>query len=137
MPQSSSFVQPTKTRFRACTVKGVNLLQQCIGMSVYESIFKPYKTATLTILDNNSIIQNMKLVGKEPAAIAFDGGQGEVYADTLYVLNVKGEKSNKSLRSMIYTIDLIGPSYYHDKGSLVQQAFQGIPGTQAIQLLHS
>lgn len=106
-------------------------------MNIYETIFKPYITAKLTILDNNQVLQNMKLVGQEQATIAFDGGDGSIYEQTLYVLNVKGEKANQSLRAQVYTIDLIGPAYYKDKGAMVQQAFKGTTGTQAIQQIHS
>ena len=137
MPQGSTFVQPTRTRFRTCTINGVNLLLHVTGMNVYETIFKPYLTAKLTILDNNGIIQNMKLVGKEPVSIAFDGAQGDIYSAQLHVMNIKGEKSNQSLRSQLYTIDCIGPAYFKDQGSMVQQAFKGVTGTQAIQSIHS
>lgn len=132
-----SMPQPTKASVRNITLKGVDLRLHINKVSVYETITKPYLTAKLKIYDNNNLIDNMQLVGGEPCYFCLDAGDGKIYEANLNVLKVHGERSSQSLRTMVYDVDLIGPEYFKDKSSIVQHSFKGIPGTQAIQLLHS
>jgi hypothetical protein len=132
---SDSLPQPTKARVRSLFLNGFDMTKHVTKISVYETIHKPYLTAKVTIIDNNYLIENMGLVGGEPCSFAFDGGD-YVYENTLYILKVKGMKSNQSLRSQIYDIDLIGIEYYNDKQNIVQRSFKQIPGTAAIAAIH-
>lgn len=127
---------PTKVRLRDLTINGWNLTRHANQLRVFETISKPYITAQLIVIDNTNLLENMQLVGGEPAHFAFDGGD-RVYEQSLQVLSLKGEKSNQSLRSMIYTIDLIGNEYFKDQSSIVQRSFKGISGTAAISRIHS
>lgn len=134
-----SFTQPTKARFRNFTIDGFNLFEQGMlnQLKVYETIMKPYITAQATVIDNDNILNNRGWVGGEACSFAFDGNRGPIYEQKLKVLSIKGEKSSQSLRSAIYTIELIGDAYFKDKKELVQQSFKHIPGTNAIQQLHN
>lgn len=127
---------PTKVRLRSLNLAGVDLTRHCNQLRVYETISKPYITAQLLIIDNANLIENMQLVGGEQCEFAFDGG-GKVYEQKLNLLAVKGEKSNQSLRSVMYTIDLIGDEWFKDQGTMIQKSFKGVPGTAAIKTIHS
>lgn len=128
---------PTKCRFRSFTIKGFDLTQHLNRLRVYETILKPYLTAKATIIDNANILENLGLVGGEEIQFVIDAGDNRIYEQKMNLLAVKGEKSTQNLRTIIYEIDMIGDTYFNDKKSLVQQSFKGIPGTQAIQILHS
>lgn len=132
-----SLPQPTKSRIKSLHIKNTDFTSHVNQLRVYESISKPYLTAKITIIDNNNILDNMGLVGGEPVSFSFDGGpNSQSYDANLYVLTVKGQKSNESLRAQIYDIECIGIAYFNDKKSLVQQSFKFIPGTQAISKIH-
>lgn len=132
-----SLPQPTKSRVKSLYIAGVDFTAHVNQLRVYETIQKPYLTAKITIIDNNNVLDNMGLVGGEPVEFSFDGGDGPTYDASLYVLKVKGQKSNDSLRAQIYDIECIGVAYFNDKKNLVQKSFKFIPGTQAIQSIHS
>jgi hypothetical protein len=133
-----SFPQPTKSRVKSLYINNVDFTAHVNQLRVYETIQKPYITAKVTVIDNNNVLDNMGLVGGEPVDFSFDGGEAsQSYDANLHVLKIKGQKSNESLRAQIYDIECIGPSYFNDKKNLVQQAFKFIPGTQAIQSIHS
>lgn len=127
---------PTKFVNRGINLAGVDLSRMIQQLSVYETVQKPYLTAKAIIIDNNNVIDNMQLSGGEDFYFAFDGAGGKVYEQQMHLINVKGEKSSHSLRSMIYTMEFIGPEFFVDQKNIVQQAFKGMPGTQAIQKLH-
>jgi len=130
----SDYVSPGKAALRSLSIKGVNLLQYTNSVKVFESICKPYLTAQVVIIDNNNLMDNMDIVGGEQCNIAFHSPPNEyVYNCTLQILNLKGRPNPNNLKSVIYTIDLIGPTYFQDKANLVQSGHKGQTGTDAIQ----
>ena len=136
---AGSFTQPTKARFRKFTINGFDFFGKGMlnQLKVYETIMKPYITAQATIIDNDNILNNLNLTGGESCSFCFDGNRGPIYEQDLFVLSIKGEKSSQSLRTMIYTVELIGEAYFKDKKSLVQQSFKHIPATDAIKQIHN
>lgn len=131
-----SMPMPTKCRFGYFKVDGYDIVNHLNRIKVFETIKKSYLTGQATLLDNNNVIENMGFQGGEKIEFLIDAGDGREYAQTLYLLSIKGEKTNESLRTMRYQMELIGKDYFDDKKSLVQQSFKHIPGTQAIQALH-
>src|SRR5688572_21272877 len=139
--------QPTKTRVRKCFIVGnrpdpvtgsstVNLREFTTSICVYETIHKPYLTGKIRITDSMNLLENLGLAGGEPVTFAFDGGDGLVYENTLYVLSMAGNKRSDSLFSAEYDLQLIGPEYFNDKKNVVQQSFKHIPGTTVISNIH-
>lgn len=128
--------QPTKTRIIYCNISGADITVHVRSIKVFETVCKPYITATLEILDKNNVINNLQLVGSEPVNFAFYGNQNRIYEAQLRVLSVKSETSAQNLRSLPYTIECIGQAYFNDRVNLVQQSFQGITATDAIQKIH-
>lgn len=131
-----SLPQPTKARIRRVNLAGVDLQRHTSKIEINESICKSYLTGTLTIIDNNNLINSMALSGGEPCYISFDGGGGHVYSCSLHLLALKGETSNQNGRAQIYTADLIGPEYFGDRKNIVQQSFK-TTGSNAIAAIHS
>lgn len=128
------FIQPNKGRIRSVTMKGTELREYTQVVRIYESILKPYLTATLVMLDNNNLLQNMNIVGGEEVVMTFDSPPNDrVYTQTMNLMSMKGRQSPGSLKSQIYEVTLIGKTYFQDKAALVQKHFGQITGTAAIQ----
>lgn len=125
-------IQPGKIRLRRFQINGIDLRQHVNCIKVYESMCKHYVTSVITIVDNNNVINTLDLKGTEPVSFAFDGG-GRVYDTTHYITTIDGEESSENLRSVVYTINAVGPSYYYDRANLVQRSDVNIPGSNVIK----
>lgn len=132
----TGFITPTKCYVESCTIRGVDIVKHLNTIRVFETLCKPYITGQLEVLDTNNIIENMGLVGGEPVSFTINSTRSS-RTDNLHILSIKGETSTQGLRAMRYTIELIGPEYFGDRGNLVQQSFEGITGTDAISKIHS
>lgn len=130
-------VQPTKARFRSVYIKGIDILRHVAKIEVYEDICKQFKTARLTVIDNNDVINNLKIVGGEEVSFAFDNLLGDIYQDKMHIISVAGEAYAKNKRSTIYTINLHGEEYFYDKANIVQHSFKNNTATSAVNILHS
>jgi hypothetical protein len=130
-------IQPTKARFRSVYIKGVDVLRHVSKIEVYEDICKQFKTGKLTVIDNNDIINNLKLVGSEEVTFAFDNLLGDIYQDKMNIVSVSGESYTKNKRSTMYTIHLRGEEYFRDKANIVQHSFKNNTATAAVNVLHS
>lgn len=128
---------PTKATVLACSVAGADFTRQVLKISVFESVCKAYLTGVLVVRDDSNLINALDLQGQEPVSFLFSGGDGLNYSQTMHVLRVKGEPMENNLRTVKYTIDLIGKEYYNDRANMVQQSFQNLPGTQIIQQIQS
>lgn len=128
---------PTKATVLQCSIAGADFTSRVLKLSVFETVCKPYITGALVIRDDNNVINNLQLSGGEQIQFLFSGGDGLNYNMTLYLLKMHGEPMNNNLRSVKYLIDMIGPEYYGDRGNMVQQSFQNIPGTEIAKTIHS
>lgn len=129
--------QPTKCAVRSFSVNGVQMSGSVINVKLFESICKPYLTASAIIIDDRDYINTLDIKGGETVSFSLVADGGQEYNATLYILKVKDEKSNQSGRAHIYQFEMIGREYFGDRANLVQQAFKGIVGTDAIQKIHS
>ena len=129
--------QPTKARVKKFSIAGYDMLAQVNMISVWESIFKEHRTAQVKIIDTGNMINNLNLVGGMPASFSFDGFEDVSYDATMKLHSIKGEESNQSGRAKVYILDLVDEEYFNNKKQIVQTAFQGITGTQAIAKLHA
>ncbi len=125
-------IQPGQCRARVFRINGVDLRLHLNCVKIYESMCKQYVTSEFTIVDNNNVINTLGLSGTEPVSFAFDGG-GRVYESTHYITTIDGEESSDNLRSVIYKINAVGPSFYLDRANLVQRSDVNIPGSAVIQ----
>jgi hypothetical protein len=130
------FPQPTKTKLRSFTINGFDVKFFVKSLNVHETVCKPYLTAQVVIDDMDNIINKLKLVGGEEVYFSFYGNEFRSYSAKLNVLKISDATQALNLRHMIYTIELIGKAYFNDRVNLVQQAFKGLTGTDAIQKLH-
>lgn len=106
-------------------------------LSVFETVCKPYITGSLTIRDDNNVINNLNLKGGEPIKFMFSAGDGLNYDMTLYLLKMQGHPSTGNLRTINYSIDMIGPEYFGDRSNMVQQSFKQLPGTDIAKTISS
>jgi hypothetical protein len=130
-------LQPAKIWLVGLSIAGSDQTRHVMKLTVFETICKPYLTGTLTLQDDNNVINSLGLVGGEAVQFQFSGGTGLDYDQTLYILSMDGQPSNNNLRSVTYTIQLIGPEYFGDKANMIQKAFPGMTGTSIIQDIHS
>lgn len=128
---------PTKAAVLSCSINGADVTQKVLKLSVFETICKPYLTGSLVIRDDNNVINGLNLKGGEPIAFNFSAGDGLNYSQTLYLLKMQGEPMDNNLRSIKYSIDMIGQEYYGDRGNTVQQSFSNQPATAIAQTIHS
>jgi hypothetical protein len=130
----SYWVDPTISQIRSVSILGVDVTSYINAIRIFETVCKPYITGQLTLVDTNNLIENMKIQGGESVQGAFQAPPNEsVYEFDTRVLTIKGHPAPNSLKKVIYTIDIIGPLYYADRGALVQSAHKGQTGTSAIQ----
>lgn len=128
---------PTKAAVLSCSVAGADFTARVLKISIFETICKPYLTGTLVIRDDNNVINNLDLKGGEPCSFNVSAGDGLNYTMTLYLLKMQGEPMNNNLRSIKYTMDLIGPEYFGDRANMVQQSFNNMTGTAIAQAIQS
>jgi len=130
----ASFIKPCDGIFRGFFLGGSNLTGFVHCVRAYETLCKPYRTAHLTLLDNENVIENLGIVGGEPASVSFwSPPNNRIYEmDEMAVLNLEGHQSPLNLKVQIYEMDLIGGVYFQDKANIVQSAHDS-SGTSAIQ----
>lgn len=129
-------VQATKVMLRMFTIDGADLRKSCQSISVFETMCKPYITATIVINDTSNIINNLGLRGGEKVSFVIDTGIGKIYESVQYILSINEEESQDNLRSMVYTISTATESFFNDRASLVQRSDVNIPATSAAQAIH-
>ena len=69
-----AIVQSTKCALRVCKIEGADVRAHTQSIFVYETMCKPYLTATITINDNANIINNLQLRGGERVSFVIDTG---------------------------------------------------------------
>jgi hypothetical protein len=131
-----SLPQPAKTRLRSFIINNVQIRELIKSLSVYETVCKPYLTATVVIRDKENLINNMRLIGGEEVTFSFDGNERRIYSAKLYILSISKAQFQPNLRYLEYTVQLIGKAYFNDRVNLIQQSFKGLTGTDAIKILH-
>ncbi len=134
-----SHFNPTKVRLLRCHVKGVDLKLHVNCIRVFEDMCKPYITAQIMIMDNNNIINGLKLEGGDPVSFAIDSHEnnGDVYEQQQYILSIDGEESTDNLRTITYTIYTAGLSYFKDKANLVQMSAVNVTGSSLAARIHN
>jgi len=128
---------PGQARIRQFTINGQDLTSYVRELSVFESIFTNHQSAEVIVYDTNNIVNNLRLQGGEPAKIAFDTTTGRVYEADLKVASINNENSTQGLRTQAFKINLIGQAFLANQTMRIQQAFQNIIGTAAIQNIHN
>ncbi len=106
---------------------------------VFEDMCKPYITSQIMIMDNNNMINGLKLEGGDPVSFAFDAHEtdGNVYSQQQYILSIDGEESTDNLRTITYTIYTAGRSYFCDKANIVQMADVNKTGANLAARIHN
>lgn len=133
-------IQPTQARIRNVYIGGgsidIDIARHTTKIEIFEDICKQFKTAKLTVIDNNNVLGCLNIVGGEPVTIAFDNLIGKVYEDTMHIISVSGECMADNKKAHIYTINLHGEEYFKDKANIVQHSFKKQTATAAVQILH-
>ena len=130
-------IQPTKVALRVCTVKGADLRKHTQQINIYETMCKPYLTATIVINDTSNIINNLQLRGGEKVVVVVDTGIGKIYETVQYILKIDDQPSPENYRAVIYTISTASESFFNDRAGMVQRSDVNIPATAAASAIHS
>lgn len=128
-------------------MSGVDITNHVIMFNLYESIYKPYITIHVELLDNTpgGVIKNIGPKPGDPLVFSFDVVEDNglfstkrwTYDGVVYLLGLKGETKNDSLRSVHYIVKGIGPSWMKDQKTIVQQPFQHISATRVMANIHN
>jgi hypothetical protein len=132
-------IQPCKVALRGCTIKGINVTPQIQGISIFETMCKPYITATISVNDSGNIINNLGLKGGERIEFAVDNGMQNsksIYDSVQYILSIDETEINDNYRTMFYSIRTATESFFNNRANIVQQSFMNIPGTAAAAQIH-
>ena len=107
-------------------------------ISVFETICKPYITATIVVMDNNNVINGMGDLKGEKISFVIDTGIGKLYESVQHVLSISDpEEQPDNLRTKKYTIEASTEGLFNDRSSIVQRSDVNIPITQAAAQIHS
>lgn len=131
----SKAVTTTKARVLQCQIKGAELHPYCRKVTIRESICTSYISGEVVLYDNNDVVNGLQLVGGEEVNISFDAPVNpRIYKVKLRVLAIQGEPSPENLKTIIYTISLVGDGYFTDRENLVQDSPPvGTPGASLAQ----
>lgn len=132
-------IQPCKVAIRGCWIRGVEVTPQIQGISIFETMCKPYITATISINDSGNIINNLGLRGGEQVVFAVDNGMqndNAIYESVQYILSIDETEINDNYRTMFYSIRTATEAFFNNRANIVQQSFMNIPGTAAAAAIH-
>jgi len=132
----ASLPTPGEARIRSVSLNGLDLSPYVYELSISESIFKPFRSAELIIIDNNNIAKQLKLKGNEDIRIAFDAGSGKVYEAKMKVVSPEGANYSQNMRFQGFKLNAVSESFFRNKTSTVQKSFKNITGTDAIKKIH-
>lgn len=127
---------PGEARLRQITINGSDLTPYIQELSISESIFKPFRSAEMVIIDNNNIAKQLKLQGNEDIRIAFDAGYGKVYETKMKVVSPENANYSPNMRYQTFKLNAVSESFFKNKTNTVQKSFKNITGTDAIKKIH-
>lgn len=131
-------VLPTKVALRACSIKGADMRKHTLRISTFETICKPYLTATILINDSGNLINSLELTGGDPVSFVIDTGIGKMIESKQFILTVQeSDQQGDNKRSKLYQITTASESYFNDRANIVQRSDVNIPMTAAAQQIHN
>lgn len=131
-----SLPTPGEVRLRELSIEGNDISRYVREMSIFESIFRPFRSAQVLIMDNNNIAQQLKQQGNRDVTFAFDCGAGKVYEGKMKILSDNNINSSQNLRTQYYTLNLVSESFLKNATTKVQKSFKNMTGAQAIEKIH-
>lgn len=132
-----SLPSPGQARLRVLTIGGLDVSQYVRQLSVYETLFQPFRSAQVVFNDTNNVANKMNWQGGEDAVLVFDTGSGKVYEALFKVASIGGETMASSLRGSGSVINLVGHIFLTNQTMRIQKSYQGITGSDAISDIHS
>ena len=140
MPHTSdTVILPNKCRLTRFTLKGVNIQPHVRALNVYESIYKPYITIQVEVLDNvpGGLIKNIDVKPGDPMEFSFDSVDNTPYDGKVYLSGIDKDKKKSNLRATNYIIDGIGPAWFKDQQNIIKQSYEFVPATQVMATIHN
>ena len=127
---------PGESRIRKLTVGGQDLTTYVREISVYESIFNPFKSAQILLIDSSNLTNRLKLEGNEDVEIVFDCGTGKVYEAKMKAMSMMNSTKASSLRADGFMLNAVSESFMKNMTSKAQKSFKNIQGSEAIEKIH-
>jgi len=103
---------PGEARLRQITINGSDLTPYIQELSISESVFKPFRSAEMVIIDNNNIAKQLKLQGNEDIRIAFDAGYGKVYETKMKVVSPENANYSPNMRYQTFKLNAVSESFF-------------------------
>ena len=119
------FYKPTEGYVRQVVLDGRDITDYIQCVRIYETLCKPYLTVHLTLIDNNNVIENMRIHGGEGCIVSIHSPPNPRFYDCfVMVLALSAQQSPTNLKIQIYEMELIGPIYFQDKANIVQGSYK-------------
>lgn len=119
----SGDIQPGDIQIESITLmsedkqRKYNLMNQCVGIDIFESITSPVIFAELSISDAIGLYQSFPIIGEEYVAITFRTPGSPTSAKYLFRTNKITDKEVKSNNLMVtYKIQLVSPEMMRNAG---------------------
>ena len=117
---------PTGYTLDGITINGEDVRNLFQNISIYESIYSPGITGTITLLDtdSNNLVEDGDIQFKEPFSFQFTSARGEslIFNGFLNKLKNKIAKAGRN----IYEIEFVSPAVRKNEENLVFKAFKGV-----------
>lgn len=127
-----SMPTPGEVTIRQLSVNGTDLGPYVHELSVYESIFTPFRAAEVTIVDTNNIMKGLDIKGNEDVELSFDAG-GQIYTAKFKVLSPENGNSSNNMRMQGLKLNLVSEIFLKNKTTTVQKSFKNTTGTDAVK----
>jgi hypothetical protein len=127
-----SMPTPGEVTIRQLSVNGTDLGPYVYELSIYESIFKPFRAAEVTITDTNNVMKNLQIKGNEDVEMSIEAA-GEIYTAKFKVLSPENGNSSQNMRVQGLKLNLVSEIFLKNKTTTVQKSFKNIIGSDAVK----
>lgn len=127
-----SMPTPGEVTIRQLSVNGTDLSPYVYELSIYESLFKPFRAAEVTITDTNNVMKSLDIKGNEDVEMSIECA-GEIYTAKFKVLSPENGNSSNNLRIQGVKLNLVSEIFLKNKTTTVQKSFKNITGSDAVK----
>lgn len=102
----------------------INLISQCMQISIYEDISLASIRADINIIDAENMLHNLPIVGQETVRIKFRTPTWTIIDLTMYVHSVTNVNVDPRSKTQTYTLNCISREHVHDGSLSIQKSYQ-------------
>ena len=108
--------------------KFINVLDYLVELNIYESIFKPGLSGTLTLGDSRNLIKDFPILGEELLIVEFTTPGTAISIEKLFRVHSLIDKNYVSDgASQVYTLHFVSVEIFRDISNPIFRSFNGTP----------